>query len=507
MATREEIGEALKAAHAAGNADHAKILAQAYADFDVEEEPIYKQALRNLPADIKEIGRGTIEMVKHPIDTATGLATVARGAMQQALPEDITNYLVEKGITPEARPQARDFAQPFKEDFGSIEGFKKAIAERPATTFLNVSGAAGGLQGLARGAAGSRISSALRKSAEQAAKETALNAPKAAVLEAGQKAGYVVPPSEVSPTFWNKRLEGLAGKAAITQEAQAMNQPASTAAATRALGLPEDQVISQSILNELRKKHGDPYREVSELPTELALSKGYVASKPKLITSAAKDLEDLKQARNDAQGWHEAYKISKSPDDLKKAKALDSTARSLDAKLANTAKAAGRGDLRAALHEARRNIAETYTVERALNKTTGDINANVLGAMVGKGVPLRGELKTIGEFQQTFPKYIREGAKVPPSGVSKSEMLAAAGLAMGGVGVGGPMGAVAGLAPFLSTPVRKMLLSKPYQKGLAKALKKNPSKTLETLNDLVNKPKQNAAELANMLRQINNEEE
>ena len=86
-------------------------------------------------------------------------------------------------------------------------------------------------------------------------------------------------------------------------------------------------------------------------------------------------------------------------------------------------------------------------------------------------------------------------------------MLAAAGLAMGGVGVGGPMGAVAGLAPFLSTPVRKMLLSKPYQKNLVSALKKNPSKTIETLNDLVNKPKQNTAELANMLRQINNENE
>jgi hypothetical protein len=471
------------------------------------EEPIYKQALKNLPADIKEIGRGTIEMVKHPIDTATGLATVARGAMQHALPEDVTNYLVEKGITPEARPEASAFAQPFKEDFGSVEGFKKAVAERPATTFLNVSGAASGLQGLARGAAGSRISSALRKSAEQAAKETALNAPKAAVLEAGQKAGYVIPPSEVSPGFWNKRLEGLAGKAAIGQEAAAINQGASTAAATRALGIPADKVITKSVLTELRKKHGGPYREVSELPTELPLTKGYVSSTPKVITSAAQDLEALKQARNDSQGWYEAYKRSASPDDLKKAKTLDATARSLDAKLANTAKAAGRGDLRAALHEARRNIAETYTVERALNPVTGDVNANVIGGMVKKGKQLRGDLKTIGEFQQTFPKYIREGAKVPTSGVSKSEMLAAAGLAMGGVGVGGPMGAVAGLAPFLSTPVRKMLLSKPYQKNLASALKKNPSKTLETLNDLVNKPKQNTAELANMLRQINNEEE
>jgi len=519
-----------------------------------------EQALKNLPEDIKNIGRGTIGMVSHPIDTATGLATVARGAMQKALPTAVTEYAIKHGISPEARPQFESFVRPYIEDFGSVEGLKKAIEERPASTFLNITGASQLGQGLARKVAGSDISNALRESVANAERINALNAPKAAILKAGQEAGYVVPPSSVAPTFINQRLEGIAGKAAIKQHAQGINQEITNALARKALGLPEDQAISHTILADLRKQQGGTYREIAELPTQPSLAKGYslpesekvrgtvaeklkpeapssvkgllsagmeektgggygfvdgnVSLKPatitkfkKTITSAAQDLESLKQTRNDAQGWYESYKRSANPEELKKAKDLDVIARGLDAKIANTAKAAGRDDLRMALHEARKNIAKTYTVEKTLNLSTGDVSANVIGGMVGKGKPLTEELKTIGQFQQAYPQYIREGAKVPAPGVSKLEALSMATMGMGGMAVGGPTGALMGLTPLLSTPIRNALLSKPYQKMLANALKKNPSKTLKVMDDIVNKSinnkKMNAAQIANILQQIN----
>lgn len=286
------------------------------------------------------------------------------------------------------------------------------------------------------------------KTAEAAAQKSR-NSMKDAALAEGRAAGYTVPNSDVAPSFLGNRLESIGGKAAIKQEAAVRNQQVTNALTRKALGIADDVPISQSVLDGMRKTAGKAYQEVSDLSPQ-----------------AATDLEALKVARNEATGWFTAYNRSARPDDLAKAKAARELSNQLEAALEQHAKAAGRNDLVPALVNARKQIAKTYTVERALNKTTGDVSAPVLGRLQNKGKPLSDGLDTIGKFNEAFPKFTGAAASTPAAGVSKSEMIMA--LMLGGAGAastGSPEGMLAAGLPFLAHPARAAALSKVLQKS------------------------------------------
>lgn len=92
-----------------------------------------------------------------------------------------------------------------------------------------------------------------------------LNPVKAATLAEGQAAGYVVPPSSVNPSFLNNRLESIAGKAAVGQEAAKRNQDVTNALVRRELGLPDNAPLTEKTLESVRKDAGKIYDQVSKL--------------------------------------------------------------------------------------------------------------------------------------------------------------------------------------------------------------------------------------------------
>jgi len=115
------------------------------------KESIGSQALKALPADLKNIGEGTIQAVSHPIDTIKGLGSLVRGGLQNTvIPDSANEWMINHGVT-DSRQVASDFAKPFKEDFGSVEGLKNAVATHPASTFLNATTLLSGLSGATRG--------------------------------------------------------------------------------------------------------------------------------------------------------------------------------------------------------------------------------------------------------------------------------------------------------------------------------------------------------------------
>lgn len=263
-------------------------------------------------------------------------------------------------------------------------------------------------------------------------------------LQEGRAAGYVVPNSDVAPSFLGNRLESLGGKAAIKQDAAASNQQVTNELTRKALGLPDDLPISQGTLDGLRKTAGKAYQEVAALSPQ-----------------AQADLEALKVARSEATGWFTAYNRSARPDDLAKARAAQAASDQLETALEGHATAAGKADLIPALTDARKQIAKTYTVQRALNKATGDVSAPVLGRILDKGKPLSDGLDTVARFNQAFPKFTGVGATTPAAGVSKSEMLVGATLGgLGMAGTGSPEGALAAALPLLSHPARAAALSR-----------------------------------------------
>lgn len=325
---------------------------------------------------------------------------------------------------------------------------------------------AGGVMGAGGQYIGGKLSNALTSRLNQSSRTAdianALNKPKADALAAGRKAGYVVPPSAVNPSWINKRLESIAGKAAVGQEAAMRNQPVTDALARQAAGLAEDVPVSQQALAGVRSEAGKPYQEVGSLSP-----------------IAAQDLEALKQARFDANAYFKHYNVSADPASLAKAKDARQLVSMLDQSLDNEATAAGRAELIPQLNAARKQIAKTYDIGRAVNPGDNSISAPVIGAMLKKGRPLTGELETIGKFQQAFPAYMREGAKMPTPGVSKSEALAAAFLGTGGMLAGGPVGAALGALPLLSGPARSLILSGPYQSLMAGVKQKSAPASLK----------------------------
>lgn len=307
------------------------------------------------------------------------------------------------------------------------------------------------------------------KTAEGAA-AASQNSVRDATLKAAQEAGYTVPASTVNPSWINKRLESIAGKAAVGQEAASRNQEITNALARKALGLADDAPLTEGTLAQFRNAAAQPYRDVSALPTmppdRLTGIGGYpLIGPPKQAPAdALRDLQLVRSQANDA--WKE-YGRTGVVTAKERAIELSQKSNALESYLEDTAKTAGNDSLVSALRSARTQIAKSFDVEKGLNIGTGNISAPILGRAMDKGAPLTGELQTIAKFAEAFPALAREAEKIPTPGVSKSEALAAALLGTGGAVAGGPVGAIAGALPLLSGPVRTMLLSKPYQALMA----------------------------------------
>lgn len=303
--------------------------------------------------------------------------------------------------------------------------------------------------GAAGGVVGQKVGNVITdKLANKAAANAILKSKRAtkdASLQAGLDAGYSVPRSQYNPTFLSNRLESIGGKAATLQQASINNQEVTNNLARKALNLADDAPLSAGAVDAVRKQAYEPYKEIA------SLSKG-----------ADNTLESLKQYRADANAWYKSYNMSANPEHLAKAKEFQELADVSESVLEDYAKAASKPELVGKLREARKTIAKTYTVERAMNKGTGDINAQVLGRLYDKGKPLSDGLDQIGRFSATFPKITRmnqEGA-----GISALEPMSSAMYAAGGSMVtGNPMGMVAGGLPLLRQPARSLALSRMMQ--------------------------------------------
>ena len=270
-------------------------------------------------------------------------------------------------------------------------------------------------------------------------------------LKQGQGAGYVIPPSAVKPSFITNRLEGVAGKSALGQEASIRNQGVTNDLARSAINLDSRQPLSPKVLTDAREAAAEPYRQIAAISPE-----------------AAQALEAWKQANFESKMQWNFHQKSGNPEAYKAATASDGAANAALDEIDRIAQSSGNAGLVDALKQARIDIAKIHSVDKAVNVGTGDVDASVFGKQLDNGKPLTGPLRTIGQFQQAFPPYMRESPKVPAAGVSKAEGLASALLATTGAAASGsPWGMLAGALPFASGPTRSLLLSSPYQKTLA----------------------------------------
>lgn len=267
-------------------------------------------------------------------------------------------------------------------------------------------------------------------------------------LAAAQAAGYVIAPSKVNPSAINNTLESFAGKAATAQEAAIRNQEITNSLAAKALGLPGNAPLTSEVLKDLRAESGLAYQKVANLNP-----------------LAKKTLDDLKTARHEASIQYKFYDRSADPAALKAAQSAERLSDNLEWRLQSIATGSKQPGLVSDLRDARKTIAQSYKVERALNLGNGNVNASKLSTSIGQ---LTDELDTIARFNKAFPQFTREAGSVPAPGVSKLKALTMIGGGLTGAQFSPAAGIAAGLTPLLDEPVRAGLLSRFGQKLLAK---------------------------------------
>jgi hypothetical protein len=387
-----------------------------------------------------------------------GLGGIAKGL--GAAPT-VANALASSGMTL-GRPAATGLAGrsgdlALRAGTGAGTGFVAGGAINPEDAGL--SAAVGGiLPGAiqAAGATGKAIGSILPK-------KTILP-DVAQAARASQELGYVIPPTQVKPNLTNRLLEGMAGKVSTAQNASAKNTQVTNALAAKAIDLAPDTQISPEVLNAVRKEAGKAYEAVAKLPVKPATSGSSVGNIKGTAEINPKDMVfDLRKARNESTAWYSSYQRTADPDALAKAKSFQAEAEKLQTGLEDYAKSVGREDLVPAMIEARTKIAKTYSIEKALNPTTGTVDARKLGAMLEKGKPLSGELKQAAEFANRFPKAAQTVEKM-----GSLPQLSPLDWAAGG-GIGAATGNPLALAAILARPAaRSAALSGPVQRGLTR---------------------------------------
>ena len=303
----------------------------------------------------------------------------------------------------------------------------------------------------------------------------------AQALTKARDLGYVVPPTQANPSMLNKTIEGISGKASTAQNASARNQEITNKLTAKALGLPEETVITGDVLKNVRDVAGQAYENLG-LSGRIKTSSKFNQALDDIAKDAIKAEKDFPTGKNQVIELvnslkspsfdvdsavskirllrKEADKAFASGDTVlgqankQASQVLENT---IESHLANTKQT----DLLDKFRDARQLIAKTYSVEKATNKVTGTVDAKKLASQLQRNKPLSGELKDIAEFSARFPK-----ATQTPEVMGSLPQISPLDYA---AGVGGSLatGNVAPIAAIAGRPVlRELALSSPIQNRL-----------------------------------------
>lgn len=312
-----------------------------------------------------------------------------------------------------------------------------------------------------------------------------------------QEVGYVIPPTQVKPSLLNRLIEGSAGKISTAQNASFKNQQVTNQLAAKSLGLPENTVITPEVLTNLRTTAGKAYENLGATGTiktspkfNQALDDIKVYKDAKLAESqfptgkanpiietidslrspsfdVSSAVSKINVLRNDADIAYRTGDKALGKANKEASQVLEDTIQNY---LANTKQT----DLLQKFKDARQLIAKTYSVENALNQSTGSIDAKKLAAQLAKGKPLSGELKQSAQFAQAFPTAAQTTERMgsipqtSPLDLYASLGLGTAGL-YGGDAQTGALGFATGAirpalrATALSSPVQSRLINQQMQ--------------------------------------------
>ena len=99
------------------------------------------EAAKNLPSSLANLAGGVVEAVTNPLETADTITKIGAGVLQNVLPESLVQYIGEDKAS---RDLANRVGKFYVDRYGSIDGFKRALAEDPAGVLGDVATILGG---------------------------------------------------------------------------------------------------------------------------------------------------------------------------------------------------------------------------------------------------------------------------------------------------------------------------------------------------------------------------
>lgn len=310
-------------------------------------------------------------------------------------------------------------------------------------------------------------------------------------------AGYKIPPSMVNPSFKNRVVESMSGKHATAQIASTKNQAVTERLVRGELGLADDVPLTFDSMRLYRgAQHSagyEPLRQVGMINAGQQFNQSLddivkqYTGKGTIPAIEKKEVADLVAAHKsngfDSGDAIDAIRIlrenaseafAKSNGAL--GKANKAIANAYETAIDDALQASGKTDMLAAYRAARKKIAQSATVEKAIREGAGTLDARILARELQKGKPLSGGIKTAAQFANTFDKAAQPPHLIGSPGVHNLTAMFSTGSgaagAAGGAAVGGPMGAAIGggvgaAYPFVIPPLmRARMFSNGAQKNL-----------------------------------------
>jgi len=477
-------------------------------------------ALKNLPRSATEAVAGLYQAATNPLDTLETLRQVIGGGAYNALPAPAQKFVMDVSSDPARLQKSIATADAvggiYKERYGDFDKVKRTLAEDPVgaitdlSTLFSGGAAVAGKAGLVKTAAGLTTAANLTnplnvvtKPVEMYAKsknallqtQKEANVVRDANLLAAQKEGYIVTPGSLDPTGANVVKERIAGKTHLEQLASIKNQATTDNLARKAAGLPENAALTPEVMKGIREaeyiKGYAPLKKLGNIAADDAYiddlariestytgpSKSFPEAVPdevgKLISKYTVDNFDAADAVDVVKNLREqaSANFRKGENALAKSQLDISTA--LEGQLARTLETSGDPKLANLLEQfkaSRQRMAVSHTVEEAIRKGSGSVDAKKLARDIQNDKFMTGDLKTAAEFANTFPRV-----NVPPSmigtpgaGTILGRSLSGAAGAGAGFAAGGGIGAVIGAAApeLISAGMREYMLSKAGQRRI-----------------------------------------
>ena len=253
------------------------------------------------------------------------------------------------------------------------------------------------------------------------------------VAEKAIAQGATLPPTQVNPSMLNRMLEGFSGKQQTAQVASIKNQLLINEQARKALNLAPDVEITPQVLQQFRAEKGLAYDALRANPAYYAdkqffvdLNKeiGRLQNMKSLDVSTELNLlnnlkqmnfggdelvESIKRLRDSAQTNSSPFANARDKD---LGRAQKFAANQLENLAERNLKNFNQPDVMTNFKQARQDIAKSYTIEKALNATTGNVSGADLGNLARKGKIVPAELQTLANAAGAYPSAFQNVARI-----------------------------------------------------------------------------------------------